>query len=167
MQQYKDYRPTGFDHAGLALDDRQDWYVVPVGQNRDSGPMERSNFETAEKMLQEVEYAEDEDEEESSYENHRFGHWACGWFEILIVRPGSKCFDVACEIEKSLEDYPLLDEMDASEKEWNEAAEAWEHSSIAERVELCQRGRVSIFAARHDYMPSEESGYIRERLLGY
>jgi len=48
MQTYRDFRPTGFDSRGAFLDaDRQDWLVVPVGRNRDSGPLDESNFAAA------------------------------------------------------------------------------------------------------------------------
>lgn len=64
------------------------------------------------------------------YENHRFGHWACGWFEILIVKPGSDCERIALEIEASLASYPCLDEMHYSELE-NEEWDQEEIESIA------------------------------------
>jgi hypothetical protein len=34
------------------------------------------------------------------------------------------------------------------------------------RVELCHDAGVSIFAARRDYIPPEDSGYIYEHCIG-
>jgi hypothetical protein len=45
MQEYKDFRPTAFDHKGAFLADNQNWLVIPVMQTRDSGPLDLSNFE--------------------------------------------------------------------------------------------------------------------------
>ena len=71
MQIYANYAPTGFDSAGAFLPDRQDWFVVPVGRNRDSGPASESNFKAALEML---------GGESDDVEVCNFGHWACGWF---------------------------------------------------------------------------------------
>lgn len=62
---YKEFRPTQFDAKGLGLEDQQDWIVVPVSQNRDSGPFEESNFTSALKILG----GESED-----VEVHQFNH---------------------------------------------------------------------------------------------
>ena len=47
----------------------------------------------------------------------RFGHWACGWYEIVVVRPLSAAHAQACAIEEELERYPILDEEDFSARE--------------------------------------------------
>ena len=47
----------------------------------------------------------------------RFGHWANGWFELLLVRPNSAAETIAKKIEAKLDDYPILDEMDLSQRE--------------------------------------------------
>lgn len=118
MQTYSTYRPTQFDCAGLNLPDQQDWLVLPVGRNRDSGELDQSNFDTALKML---------GGESDTVEVHRFGHWACGWLEIIIVKPGSDAEKVANEIESSLENYPVLDETDLSNREWEGYQEGWQN----------------------------------------
>jgi hypothetical protein len=146
MKRYRDFQPTGFDPKGLALYDQQDWYVVPnCGRNRDSGP-EESNFFVALKML---------GGESETVEVHRFGHWACGWFEIIIVNPDSPQAAIAEDIERCLAEYPLLDDDDFSEREWNEASEYWYRLSLNDRMELCREHGASIFAARRDTIPDE------------
>jgi hypothetical protein len=88
--------------------DKADWVVV-VGQNRDSDMLTQSNFVSALEML---------GGEGKNVEIARFGHWGCGWFELILVNPKSmKSLKVAYEIKKSLEDYPVLNEGDYSERE--------------------------------------------------
>ena len=61
---YKDFAPTQFDAKGAFLSDQQAWIVVPVSQNRDSGPRDKSNFDAALKILG--------GEQENLVEVHRF-----------------------------------------------------------------------------------------------
>lgn len=114
MITYGEFRPSPFDTRGIGLSDRQDWLVAPVGQNRDSEALPRSNFFTAVKLF------EEKDEEGDDFEVHRFGHWGPGWFELILVRPGSECAKVAEEIEAALADYPVLDDEYFSQLEWEE-----------------------------------------------
>ena len=69
-------------------------------------------------------------------------------------------------ILRRLEAYPVLDDDHFSELEWKEAQQAWEGLSIRERVDLCREARVSIFAARHGYIPHDDTGFVFERLRG-
>jgi hypothetical protein len=89
----------------------------------------------------------------------RFGHWAVGWVEYLLVKPGTEAEAVAEKLLARLEDYPILDEMHFSQLEWDEATDYWVSLPLAERVELCERYDVSIFAARHDYIPDSTALY--------
>jgi hypothetical protein len=157
MQTYAQFSPTPFDCRGAFLaDDRAEWLVLPVSVTRDSGPFAKSNFATATALLSAV------DVDGADHENHRFGHWGPGWFEILIVRPGSAAAVVAADIETRLADYPLLDEDDAGEREWESAQECWSNMSVRDRVEVIQeRGRGgSIFAARRPEIPADDNGSI-------
>ena len=118
MQTYSKWSPTAFDQPGHMLDEQQDWLVVPVGRSRDADLYAESNFEAALEMLG----GEGED-----VEVHRFGHWAAGWVEILIVRPFTAANATAEEIEESLENYPILDEGLHNEKVMEAEGEAWEN----------------------------------------
>jgi hypothetical protein len=149
---YKDWAPTVFDSKGLMLDDRQDWIVVPVMQTRDSGPLDESNFAAALRIL---------GGESETVEVHRFGHWGPGWFEIIIAAP--ELADKVDEIEASLADYPVLDESDYSEREWEKASEWWMSCGMRERIRICDRFHESIFAARRDEIPEGvEISYLAE-----
>ena len=130
MQTYGEYAPTSFDTKGLALDDQQNWLVV-IGRNRDSDHLAQSNFDCALKAL---------GGESDDVEVHRFGHWACGWLEIIIVRPDTDAANEATEIESCLADYPLLDENDLSKREYEAYNEEWESWGAREfRSELVRK----------------------------
>lgn len=157
MQKYSEWAPTQFDPNGLGLEDRQDWFVCPVIQTRDSEALERANYAS---MLQILEPYPDD------YEEHRFGHWGPGWFEIILVRAGTKAEMEALECEAALASYPVLDDSLFSQMEWDEATETWETQSLRYRMEMCSRAGISIFAARRDYLPEDPQGKLFELLTG-
>jgi hypothetical protein len=164
LQRYEDYQPTTFDRKGAFLDDgRQEWLVAPIGTNRDADCLTRSNWDS---MIATLEHETDDDETET-WEEHSFNHWGPGWFSIVIVKPGSVAESLVTEMARALEDYPVLDDELFSQYETDEAELAWTNLSLHERFDLCQEASgVSIFAARHDYPPSDDQGYIQERLIG-
>ena len=124
MIRYKDFRPTGHDSKGLGLPDRQDWFVLGIGFNRDSGPLAESNFHSALEAL---------GGEGDDVEIHNFGHWSCGWFEIILIRPGSPQQNEAEDIEN----HPILDEDDFSERETEANFLTWKNCySNRERVDF-------------------------------
>ena len=139
---YRDYRPTMFDSVGLNLDDRQNWIVCPTGQNRDSSHAEQSNLVAAVKIL---------GGESETVEVHRFGHWAHGWFEIILVHP-SRESEVIAIIER-LKECPVLDQDDYTHRQWESAYELWASLPLQERIKLCAEEGISIFAARHGRIP--------------
>lgn len=116
MIQYKDFRPTAHDAKGLGLDDRQDWLVLGVAHNRDSSVLEESNWAMA---------LEDLGGESDTVEVHRFGHWGPGWFELILVAPGSQAAEDAEAIEAALADYPVLSDDDYSERCLDVANQVW------------------------------------------
>lgn len=131
MRTYAQFRPTGFDASGLALPDRQDWLVAPVSQTRDSEALDQSNFATALSRL---------GGESETIEVHRFGHWGPGWFEIILIDPSDTArVEVAESIESSLEDYPVLDEMDLSNREYAAYLNDWEHWAPSDFARLLQK----------------------------
>jgi len=165
VQTYASFQPTGFDARGFMAEDIgpedcpdvSDWFVLPVSQTRDSGCFGRCNFETALRMVR------DADPDGTDHVSPRFGHWGPGWFEIILVRPGSPACKIAEEIEASLEDYPSLDDDKLSEMEWDEATRYWSQMSVRERVETIQRcphSGASIFAARRDEIPEDQDGSL-------
>lgn len=117
MQTYKVFRPTQFDSTGLGLTDQQTWLVAPVSQTRDSGSLDRSNFDATLREL---------GGESETVQVHRFGHWGPGWFEIILIDPSDSArVKAAEEIENALSDYPVVDDSLYSEYETDECAETW------------------------------------------
>lgn len=117
LQRYGDWSPTPFD-APQYLEDRDDWLLAPAILTRDSGPLERSNWETVRRDILAADSGED-------VETHRFGHWGPGWFEIVLVRPGTPAEAVAREWASRLEDYAVADEEALAREELEEADESW------------------------------------------
>lgn len=147
LPRYSERAPTGFDPRGLNLPDRQNWRVL-ISRNRDSDILGESNWHTVVKLIE----AADPDGEH--HETHSFGHWACGWIEILIIDPDhDAAMAVAGEIVCALAGYPVLDEEDYSEREAEEADRYWSSLDTHERIRICDRNGVSIFAARRDEVP--------------
>lgn len=136
METYSEFQPTGFDAAGLNLPDRQNWLVCPVSINRDSDSLTRSNWE---QMIQSLPDESELDESEMTWERHSFNHWACGWFEIAIVKPGTESARIAEQIESRLEDYPVLDESHYSQIEYDEFLESWANWAHRDFASECQR----------------------------
>lgn len=153
LQPYREFRPTPFDPAGAFLQDQETWGVAPVAQTRDSGPLDRSNFAALVARL------EDADPDGDNYETHSFNHWGPGWFEIIVVRPDTPAYAVAVQAKADLEDYPVLNDDDYSEREWAEVCEAWEALTLSERLAVCRQHPVSIFAARHPEVPEGLNHY--------
>jgi hypothetical protein len=112
----------------LGLPDRQQWLVAPVSRNRDSDPLAESNFAACLESL---------GGESDNVEVHRFGHWGCGWFEIILAAPSLESEVDA--IASALADYPVLDDSDYSSRECEALSEAWENYGSAECAEkLCE-----------------------------
>ncbi len=160
MRTYSEFQPSGFDAKGLGLDDRQEWLVCPVGVNRDSDCLIRSNWAVVTSEL--IACSEMTEQGEPDCEVHEFGHWACGWFKIAIVRPGSKAAEVAELWENALSEYPVACDDHFSNLEYEETCEYWASMSLKERVERCQEAGASIFAARHNSPPEAVYERLRE-----
>lgn len=105
-----------------------DGYFVGLSQHRDSDALDRSNFRSALEAL---------GGESETVHVVREGHWAVGWIEwIAIHESDEKALAIQYEIEGSLADYPVLDELDWSEEEAEEASEVWRNCyDEKERIE--------------------------------
>lgn len=101
LQTFIEYQPTPHDSKGKGADfDNRDWLVCNIGLNRDSNLLEKSNFECFTRDLQDIE------PEGDHWQLHRFGHWACGWFEVIILNPkDSQVLDQALVHMRSLDEY--------------------------------------------------------------
>ena len=106
-------------------DDYRDWYGV-IGRSRDSGLLEKSNFEAALAQL---------GGESTDVRVERYGHWGVGWVEEIYVRPGSQALAVAEEIAECLEEFPALDDEDFARRAEEESQRIWADMSVRQRAE--------------------------------
>lgn len=84
--------------------------IVVLSTSRDADIMTESNFDSALEML---------GGESKHVEVEQVGHWACGWIKMILVNPKSKKhLKIAYEIRKALEDYPVLDDSDFNDREY-------------------------------------------------
>lgn len=133
-------------------------YFVFLGQHRDSDTLARSNFISGLAFI---------GGETETVIVVRENHWAVGWVEwIAIHASDDDALEKADGIVAALSDYPVVSEDHFSEMEWDEAADYWEKCHIKHRIEYCKEAGLSIFAARHDYLPHDPSGRLFEALRG-
>lgn len=119
--------PTAFDSRAnyMGQTPEKDLYVL-LRRNRDSDLLTESNWDCALERL---------GGESETVEIVRFGHWASGWIEYLCVRAESEAYKIAKDIDMELENYPVLDENEFSEREHDEAQRQWkEFYDVSERV---------------------------------
>ena len=95
-------RPQGF----MLHDDLSevfDWIASSEIQiNRDSDELTESNWQV---FIDGLEKTNSDD-----WRILRFKHFACGWYEFVILKPNSASYDFYIQCLESLEDYPILDE---------------------------------------------------------
>ena len=99
-----------FKHDACYFGERGHWLVVYT-RNRDSELLTESNWDA---MLQTL------GGESEAVAIERASHWAVGWVEYLIVDPcdGDKR-TIADDLLRRMYDYPVLNEFDLSEREWD------------------------------------------------
>lgn len=109
--------PSGWDSLGNYAGEipGPEWLCL-LTRNRDSDCLTESNFRSALREL---------GGESDNVTVDRFGHWACGWWESLSVRAGTKEHALAEEIAERLDGYPVVDEDDFSELEQETADQVW------------------------------------------
>lgn len=89
--------------------------LIFLGRNRDSGLLDNSNFDIALETL---------GGESDNVQVHRFGHWACGWFELILINPtATEIVKQAEDMLNALSDYPVLDDSDYCKREYDATIE--------------------------------------------
>lgn len=126
--------PSGWDSMDNYIGETEfDGLEVVMTRNRESDLLTESNWDSALERL---------GGESDSVVIHRFGHWACGWWEALCVMPNTAAYAIGEDIVKSLADYPVLDEEDWSRREDEEAQQVWADCyNDRERVEYIRARR--------------------------
>ena len=160
----------------------KDWtgYFIVVSQNRDSGTLEKVNFETARKLLSKWEGEEvnatqpgDIPCEDLQVTVATANHWAVGWVESLLIHEDASedALIEAAEIICSLADYPCLDDEKLFELEDAEAAETWNrYTGESEKVRIAKRLGLPFpnLAARWSFETVNEKtdGRLKDYLVG-
>lgn len=101
-------------------------WLIAYGRHRDSDILSISNFESMKKALKELPEFTDWENVNAPVTIERSTHWAVGWIDYLIVNPEAK--EIVAHAEKlraSLEDYPVLDDNDFSNREYEAFGESW------------------------------------------
>lgn len=110
--------PSGWDSPANYVGQREfpGWYVV-LTRTRDSGCLAESNWRSALRVLG--------GEVAGQLVIHRFGHWACGWWEALAVHETAPQWPAAVDLATQLADYPVVDDDDLSALEQEAADDTW------------------------------------------
>lgn len=133
-----DYQPTYLERWTLPEsyfgEHWPDYYRSGVGQSRDSGALERSNFAEMLSLL---------GGESETVIVVRESHWAVGWVEwIAIHYTDETALRAADEANERLEDYPALNEDAWLELEREEADDIWLHCyNVRERIDYIREHR--------------------------
>ena len=90
-----------------------EWFVGPC-KTRDSTLLAQCNFDSILKEL---------GGEGDNVEILGFGHWACGHYDLILVRPDTEQAIQLKHIVEALEDYPVFDESAYSELELDATVE--------------------------------------------
>ena len=94
--------------AECYIGERYDDYFVLLSRSRDSDALEESNFHTALRML---------DGESETVKVARSSHWLVGWVEQILIHVSDvEKVELGNQIVAQLEEYPVLDEDDYSER---------------------------------------------------
>ena len=147
-------------HRAYDLEDADNW-AIAYTSNRDSGLLAQSNEEAINEMLDKYTEGDDPD---LVFETH--SHWACGHvdgFSVRVYRPDgtiTEAFTEVCGIQERLADYPLLDEEDYSEREWNATLENYRSEIGHYRSDLPDGWESEVY--RH-FSDNGEYQYIENR----
>ena len=97
--------------------DYSEFYVL-LSRTRDSGLLDQSNWDTVLEAIG----------GESDYvQVVHLGHWACGWVEFIGVHKDTPILVLsqAMAIYSQLQSYPVWDEQDYSNRQWDAAVRYW------------------------------------------
>lgn len=130
------------DYAGAHW---PEYYLAPVGTNRDADALTRANWKAQCATLAETFKAhdagrtyksEDSDEEDNDapgYTTTQCNHWAVGWIETAYIhQDATETLKAADAIAAALADYPVIDDESFSAEESEEATEDWNNWAARE-----------------------------------
>ena len=120
-------------HRGCDLQDADSW-MLWYSSSRDAGLLEQSNEKVFNERLRPFSEGDDPD---LVFERH--SHWAVGYLDGFSIRVYQQdgtitpAFEQFCSIKDALENYPVLDEADYSEREWRETLDNYRNEMWREK----------------------------------
>jgi len=134
-------------------DDMSEHYIL-YSKTRDSDPLERSNFDC---ILRDIDPNVDTEKENENIIVVSFRHWACGWVETIMIHESEKkAIAQGNDIQTQLNIYPVYDDDHYDQLKHDEAQDIWKNClTLAEKIEICQTAKISIFSARSETIPAE------------
>lgn len=143
-----------------------EYYVAPVTRNRDSDILTESNWDAQWKALSAL--AKDTpDGEETSPCIVSENHWAVGWVEwVAIHESNAEALKEADELAASLESYPILDEEEHSNREWEAYTREWEDRTTRRDFTRMLREVFGLCDAAADKLEDGDPGKLREAFEG-
>jgi hypothetical protein len=161
-----------WEHPGSYFGYNPEGHIIAAIQHRDSSIFAESNYAvTGQRLMRaagatEIPRLEDitHDGPFSSFDPARAPSFytfraSCslvGWIEYLMVRPSfrSRALVKECQrIAEALAAYPVLSDVDYSERQFEAMQDYWQHESLRERMDWCREAGVSPLAARHSSPP--------------
>lgn len=152
--------PSGWDsYANYTGETPSHDLLVVMTRTRNSDILTESNWQVALDRL---------GGESNAVVIHRFGHWACGWWEALCVQSGTESEKQGEQIAGRVKNYPILDEDDFSMREMDEANRVWKDCySPRERIRYIRENGEAKFRSyaallscvRGEYAPYTNHGY--------
>lgn len=141
-------RPDSFAYYG-ELDMFGTWGFAPFGTHRDANLLEESNWETISEDL----CARFPD----SFEVVHTSHWLVGWYDHLAVRLSDHAAVDACIAwAEKLENYPVADEDDWSQRESEQAQEAYDNWARYDVGRMVVAAGIAALMPDGFYAPSDE-----------
>lgn len=146
--------PTTYDSAANYCGaDLSAFYVAPISNTRDtSDALTLSNWRV---ISAELDKLIGHDESGA----HSFGHWACGWYELYLIHESdSAALQCADEWASSLANYPVADECDYSELEYEQEQYSWDSWGRRD-------WRNHVEKALQTYAPEDADSYWADELI--
>lgn len=133
------------------LDDADQW-MVWYTSSRDSGLLEQSNAEAIRVRLRPFTEGDDPDVVPESH-----SHWAVGYldgYSIRVLRPDgtiTPVFEEFCRLKEALENYPVLNESDYSDREYEATLENYRSEMWGCRDQLPEGWEAEVYSWFSDH----------------
>ncbi len=144
---WRSFQCFAWSRGYAELDDPDNWAIVYT-HHRDSGLLDESNAEAIAEAMRP--FVEADTENPDVYEEHH-SHWAVGWIDgyaIRVFRDGeiTDAFRAWFDLNQQLDDYPVLDEEDYSNREHEATLENIESAALGMDYDLPEGWESEVFS---------------------